>query len=327
MISRRIISPHPYSRSTEFRMRPLLILLQLAFIASASSAGDARISGKISVAKGLDLHTFTLVLGPIVGIGDTVPVKKDGSFTTDVTSPDAAALTLRAGANTVHTTLIYGLQTGTALVQLKVSTATDPPKHAYAHPYDVAATITLPDGMPDLTLHQHLCDQTGLAQTAPLRFTRFPDEPPTKTYMKAEQLAQLAKRLPIDEQRSVDVAYAVAVLSMLPVTEIDRDKEWVTPFLAALPRLLPPDDPAWLLCAYASWVLDAYADSVKGLAAYRDAVLQRHPFPNTRLFMTAVSAIEAGAANDTDRAEQLVGQMRREAPDHPYTRMTVDYSH
>ncbi len=303
----------------------ILLLITLACLVPAHGR-NATITGKVTVAKGLDMPTFTLVLGPIVGIGDTVPVRKDGSFTASVAAPDAVALTVRAGANTLHTTLLYGLQSGTATINLQIKKPSDPPKHAYAHLYDVTATTQLPDGMPDLGLHQTLCDETGLAQTAPFRFTRFPDQPPTQTYMKAEQLVQFARHVPIDEQRSVDVAYAVAVLSMLPVTELDQDKEWVAPFLAQLPRLLPPDDPAWTLCAYASWVLDAYADSVKGLATYRDAVLKQHPYQNTRLFMTAVSAIEAGAANDTDRAAQLLEQMRKEAPNHPYTRMAVDYS-
>lgn len=268
---------------------------------------NGTVKGTLIPAEGATLDEFSLVLGPILGDGEEVALNKKGTFSVEVKGLEHTALQVRYGSRVIHTTLLYGLN-GTATLTLKVVPTSTRPSTAFQQPFYVDAERTFPSSMPDLQLHQALLDESGFGQTAPFRMTRFPEKDAATYLMKSEQLYRLSKVMPIDEQRSIDVAYCVASLSLLPVS-MDRDTKWVERFMKDLPRLLPPDDPAWVLCAYASWVLDAYAQDDKGLAAYRDKVLEQHPVLSNRLLMMTMSAVESAVEGDDDRAEDLLDRI------------------
>jgi len=285
----------------------MITIAALIVLATVPMLANGTVKGTLVPPEGASLDEFTLVLGPILGNGDEIPIGKNGTFSAEVKGLEHTALQVRHQQQVINVTLLYGLN-GTATLTLKVVPTSTRPSTAFQQTYYVDAERDYPSGMPDLQLHQALLDESGMGQTAPFRTTRFPEKDAATYLMKAEQLYRLSKVMPIDEQRSIDVAYCVASLSLLPVS-MDRDTKWVERFMKDLPKLLPPDDPAWVLCAYASWVLDAYAEDDKGLAAYRDKVLEQHPVLYNRLMMMMVSAIEATVNNDDDRAEKLLDHL------------------
>ena len=288
-------------------LRTLLRSFALCLVMTVSvQAGTVK--GTLVPPDGATLDEFTVSLGPVFGVGDEITVDAQGRFSASVDGIEHTALHVRYHQQTISTTLLYGLGAGTAKLTLTVVPPSTRPSTAFNLPYFVDAERTFPGSMPDMALHQALADESVIGQTAPYRLTRFPEKDVTTYLMKAEQLYRFAKVMPIDEQRSIDVAYCVATMSLLPVA-FDRDTEWVKRFMKDLPRLLPPDDPAWALCSYASWVLDAYADDVKGLATYRDKVLEQHPVLHDRLIMMMVSAVEAMVNDDEDRAEELLDRI------------------
>ena len=288
----------------------MITVAALLVLATVPLLANGTVKGTLIPPKGASLEEFTLVLCPILGHGEEIPIGKNGRFSAEVKGLEHTALQVRYHEQVINLSLLYSLGDGTAMFTLKVVPPSTKPSGAFVQAYYVDATRTYkyPSSMPDLQLLQVLLDQSGMGQTAPFRMTRFPEKDAATYLMKAEQLYRLSAVMPIDEQRSIDVAYCVASLSLLPVS-LDRDTEWVTRFMKDLPRLLPPDDPAWVLCAYASWVLDAYAKDVKGLAEYRDKVLEQHPVLYNRLMMMMVSAIEATVNGDDDRAEKLLDQL------------------